>query len=51
VSPRKKIVSELLGHSNMAITQQSYGKIIQKEVVREVMNNTAKRLNINTWVG
>jgi len=31
-----KIVSELLGHSKMAITQQSYSKIIQKKVGEEM---------------
>jgi integrase len=29
-----EIVSELLGHSNMVITQESYGKVIQKKVRR-----------------
>ena len=27
-----EIVSELLGHSNMKITQDSYGKVVQKKV-------------------
>ena len=27
-----EIVSELLGHSNMSITQESYGKVVQKKV-------------------
>jgi len=31
-----EIVSELLGHSKMATTQQSYGKIIQKKVGEEM---------------
>lgn len=35
-----EIVSELLGHSTMVITQQSYGKIVQKKVSDEM-----KRLN------
>ena len=35
-----EIVSEQLGHSNMAITQQSYGKINQKKVGEEM-----RRLN------
>ena len=35
-----EIVSELLGHSKMAITQQSYGKVVQKKVSEEM-----KKLN------
>jgi integrase len=35
-----EIVSELLGHSKMATTQQSYGKIVQKKVEEEM-----RRLN------
>jgi integrase len=31
-----EIVSELLGHSNMTITQESYGKIVQKKVSEEM---------------
>jgi integrase/recombinase XerD len=31
-----EIVSELLGHSNMVITQESYGKIVQKKVSEEM---------------
>jgi integrase len=31
-----EIVSELLGHTKMATTQQSYGKIIQKRVGEEM---------------
>jgi integrase/recombinase XerD len=31
-----EIVSELLGHSNMLITQESYGKIVQKKVSEEM---------------
>jgi len=27
-----EVVSELLGHSKMATTQQSYGKIVQRKV-------------------
>jgi len=35
-----EIVSELLGHSNMAITQAHYGKVVQKKVSEEM-----KKLN------
>ena len=38
-----EIVSELLGHSNMTITQESYGKIVQKKV-SEQMKNLAQKL-------
>lgn len=38
-----EIVSELLGHSNMLITQESYGKIVQKKVSEE-MKTLAKKL-------
>ncbi len=31
-----EIVSELLGHSNMAITQEHYGKIVQKKISEEM---------------
>ncbi|WPR72324.1 site-specific integrase [Flavobacterium sp. NG2] len=31
-----EIVSELLGHSNMTITQESYGKVVQKKVSEEM---------------
>ena len=31
-----EIVSELLGHSNMVITQESYGKVVQKKVSEEM---------------
>lgn len=31
-----EIVSELLGHSNMIITQESYGKVVQKKVSEEM---------------
>jgi integrase len=32
-----EIVSELLGHSNMLITQESYGKVVQKRVSEEML--------------
>lgn len=32
-----EIVSELLGHSNMVITQESYGKVVQKKVSEEMI--------------
>jgi integrase len=31
-----EIVSELLGHSNMKITQDSYGKVVQKKISLEM---------------
>lgn len=31
-----EIVSELLGHSNMNITQESYGKVVQKRISLEI---------------
>ncbi len=31
-----EIVSELLGHSNMKITQESYGKVVQKKISLEM---------------
>lgn len=41
-----EIVSELLGHSNMTITQESYGKVVQKKV-SEVMFDLIKKINTN----
>ncbi|MCR8667285.1 site-specific integrase [Aestuariibaculum sp. M13] len=38
-----EIVSELLGHSSMKITQESYGKIVQKKVSEEM--NKLKEAN------
>jgi len=38
-----EIVSELLGHSNMTITQESYWKIVQKKV-SEAIKNLAEKL-------
>jgi integrase len=35
-SVRKEVVSELLGHTKLATTQQSYGKIVQKKVTEEM---------------
>ncbi|NHM06558.1 site-specific integrase [Flavobacterium sp. CYK-4] len=42
-----EIVSELLGHSNMIVTQESYGKVVQKKV-SEVMAMLSKKLNEKT---
>jgi len=39
-----EIVSELLGHSSMAITQEHYGKVVQKKV-SEQMLKLNKKLN------
>jgi integrase/recombinase XerD len=38
-----EIVSELLGHSNMVITQESYGKVVQRKV-SEAMSNLKDKL-------
>mgnify|MGYP002143882209 FL=1 len=38
-----EIVSELLGHSNMTITQESYGRVVQKKV-SEAMSNLRDKL-------
>jgi site-specific recombinase XerD len=32
-----EIVSELLGHSSMVTTQESYGKVVQRKVSEEMM--------------
>ncbi|MDP3353099.1 MAG: tyrosine-type recombinase/integrase [Flavobacteriaceae bacterium] len=40
-----EIVSELLGHSNMKITQEHYGKIVQKKVSDEMLKLKSKLLN------
>ena len=37
-----EIVSELLGHSNMVITQESYGKVVQKKVSEAMLTLTVK---------
>lgn len=37
-----EIVSELLGHSNMTITQESYGKVVQKKVSEAIKNLSIK---------
>lgn len=42
-----EIVSELLGHSNMIITQESYGTIVRKKVSEAILNLTKKLKNIN----
>ena len=34
--PMEKIVSELLGHSSISITENSYGKVVQKKVSDEM---------------
>lgn len=37
-----EIVSELLGHSNMKITQEHYGKIVQRKVSEEMKKLSSK---------
>ena len=37
-----EIVSELLGHSSIVTTQESYGKIVQKKVSDEMISLTLK---------
>jgi len=32
-----EIVSELLGHSSITITEESYGKVVQKKISDEIM--------------
>lgn len=41
-----EVVSELLGHSNMLITQESYGKVVQKKVSEE-MKKLKLRIDTN----
>ena len=43
-----EIVSELLGHSNMSITQAHYGKIVQRKVSDEMKNLHLKLLENKT---
>ena len=40
-----EIVSELLGHSNIQITQQYYGKVVQKKVA-SAMEDLKKKINL-----
>lgn len=37
-----EIVSELLGHSKISITQEHYGKVVQKKVSEHMQNLTKK---------
>ncbi|RZK26960.1 MAG: site-specific integrase [Flavobacterium sp.] len=37
-----EIVSELLGHSKLSITQEHYGKVVQKKVSEHMLNLTAR---------
>jgi integrase len=43
-----EIVSELLGHSNMNITQAHYGKIVQRKVSDEMRNLHSKLVERKT---
>ena len=38
-----EIVSELLGHSSMKITQEYYGKVVQKRVSQEIFRLMGKK--------
>ena len=38
-----EIVSELLGHSSMKITQDSYGKIVEKKISLEMSRLKVKK--------
>ena len=42
-----EIVSELLGHSSIQITQQYYGKVVQKKVA-DAMSKLALKNSINS---
>ncbi len=37
-----EIVSELLGHSSIKITQEYYGKVVQKRVSQKIFKLTSK---------
>ena len=39
-----EIVSELLGHSNMNITQAHYGKVVQKKVSEEINRLSVQKI-------
>ena len=39
----KLIVSELLGHSNMKIAQEYYGKIVLRKMSEEILTLTKKQ--------
>ena len=43
-----EIVSELLGHSNMNITQSHYGKVVQQSVSKEMKSLHLKLLESKT---
>ena len=37
-----EIVSELLGHSSITITEESYGKVVQKKVSEAIIKLNVK---------
>jgi len=43
-----EIVSELLGHTNMNVTQAHYGKVVQKKVSEEMKNLHSKLVENKT---
>jgi len=38
-----EIVSKLLGHSSMKVTQDSYGKVVQKKISEEMERLKGRR--------
>ena len=45
-----EIVSKLLGHSSMKITQDSYGKVVQRNISEQMKKLTKKVYNICLYV-
>jgi len=45
-----EIVSTLLGHSSMKITQDSYGKIVERKVSLEMVRLKGELILVSTFV-